>query len=176
MNLLKCYVAALNYHPADLPPLRKQFIRPSKGMGFCFAKHVQAMTSCSLSFSDTMHCRNVVVSHLRTHQCHASGSLWKPLVPAHCDSYLAILGAEHLEACVTWVEVKLLLVPATSHEMWLVALQKEMHRMVLLTQVFLYAYSWEELAVICRTVHHVALPLCCKGKKSCCCDILLCFC
>ena len=54
--------------------------------------------------------------HLSTHEGHTPGGLWKPLVPANGNTYLGILCAEHLEACVPWVEVELLLVPAYSKQ------------------------------------------------------------
>lgn len=52
--------------------------------------------------------------HLSTHEGHTPGRLRKPLVPADGNAYLGILCAEHLKACVPWVEVELLLVPAYS--------------------------------------------------------------
>ena len=52
--------------------------------------------------------------HLSTHEGHTPGGLWEPLIPADGNAYLGILCAEHLEACVPWVEVELLLVPAYS--------------------------------------------------------------
>ena len=52
--------------------------------------------------------------HLSTHKGHTPGGLWEPLIPADGNAYLGILCAEHLEACVPWVEIELLLVPAYS--------------------------------------------------------------
>jgi hypothetical protein len=52
--------------------------------------------------------------HLSAHEGHTPGGLREPLVPADGNAYFGILCAEHLEACVPWVEVELLLVPAHS--------------------------------------------------------------
>jgi hypothetical protein len=54
--------------------------------------------------------------HLSTHEGHTPGGLREPLIPADGDTYLGILCAEHLEACVPWVEVEFLLVPAYSRQ------------------------------------------------------------
>lgn len=60
--------------------------------------------------------------HLSTHEGHTPGGLWEPLIPADGDAYLGILCAEHLEACVSWVEVEFLLVPAYSRQASLLGL------------------------------------------------------
>ena len=45
-------------------------------------------------------------------QGHGASSLWEPLIPADGNAYGGKLGLENFEACVTWIEVEFLLVPA----------------------------------------------------------------